>query len=833
MKRRLSSRLLLAFGLASLVLSSVLAAIYIGLVPDRDNAVRAGRLSLAESMAISTALLLTQNDRRQLEELLGFMRERNPDLQSVGVRRVDGALVVELGEHTANWQAPPEGSSTDTFVQVPILGDLGPWGVLELRFSPLRAEGWLGWLQDPRVELSIFLFGAGLVSFFLYLRRMLRHLDPSRVIPTRVRTALDTLTEGLMVLDQKGAIVLANQSLATLFGKEPDALLGVSAAGLPWISQAGAAIRPDELPWAATLGAGEARQNGLVYLQGAGGRYTFRVNASPVTSGNGRQQGVLVSFQDITELEQKEVALRAAKEEADSANRAKSAFLANMSHEIRTPMNAILGFTEVLRRGKRRSEEDVARHLDTIATSGKHLLELINDILDLSKVESGRLEVERVPFACHEVLRQVVEALSVKAAEKGIELALDYPTPLPEAMLGDPSRLRQIITNLVGNALKFTERGGVRVRPRLEGERILIDVEDTGIGIAADKLDAVFQPFMQAESSTTRRFGGTGLGLTISRQFAQAMGGDIVVASEPGRGSVFTVRLDPGPLDGVVLLAPAELAARAGPRRRRGDACWQFPPKHVLVVDDGAENRELARVVLEDAGLRVSEAENGEIAIGAVVRGGIDLVLMDVQMPVMDGYTATRMLRDQGCCLPILALTANAMKGFEREIEAAGFSGYLTKPVDIPLLLEDLAGRLGARKLDDAEPPTVEMPAVTASAARSGPPLVSRLANHPRLAAVARRFAEELPKRLEAMGTALGAAQFAELARLAHWLKGAGGSVGYDAFFEPARRLELSAKAADSESAAAELAGLADLAARIVPPPVSAPAQPRAAGASS
>jgi len=840
--RRLSSRMHLALGLAGLAVGIVLSALYLQIVPDAERLQRQHRAAVAETIGITASSLLPVADVQTLQATLDFLRQRHAGLQSVGVRAADGELVVDVAGHAAAWIAPPPGMSTDSQISVPLWHEGQAWGQVELHFRPLRSAGWLGIVQDPSLKLAGFVFLCGVPGFWLYLRRMLRELDPSRAVPPRVRAAYDTLAEGLLVLDRSGLIVLANKSTATLLDFDENRLVGRDPSDFGWAGQDGVALAPADLPWRRALDSRLPERDVHLTLEtGGGARFSLRANCSPILDNRSELQALVISFQDVTELERRGDALRQAKDQADAANAAKSQFLANMSHEIRTPMNAILGFTDVLRRSPLQQSRDAARHLEIIHSSGKHLLNLINDILDLSKVESGRFVAECIPFAPHRVAQEVVATLAERAQARKLTLELEIPEPLPECIQGDPARLRQILTNLVGNAIKFTEHGGVSVVLRLDSgagrTRYCIDVRDTGIGIPADRLESVFEPFVQAEASTTRRFGGTGLGLTISRGFARAMGGDIVASSVPGRGTTFSLWLDAGEVGSGSLRAPQQLLAAAAAAGPGGDSQWSFPPARVLVVDDGEHNRALVRLLLEEVGLQVEEAQNGRVALERVAGQAYDLVLMDMEMPEMDGATATRTLRQQGHMLPIVALTANAMKGFERELVEAGFSGFHTKPIDREALLAELAGRLGGRLLAPAQPAEVAAivrtgtaPGATDLARADLPPLVSRLAGNRRLAPLVQGFVAELARRLKQLDAAAGQGDMAEVAALAHWLKGSGGSLGFDDLFEPSKALELAAKAADATAIGEHLQQLHLLARRIerglAPKPAAEPSPP-------
>ena len=421
-------------------------------------------------------------------------------------------------------------------------------------------------------------------------------------------------------------------------------------------------------------------------------RYWSWVN-QPMFADNGEVQYIIYRAEDVTDFVNLNISesvreeLIYAKQVADAANAAKSAFVANISHEIRTPLAAIIGYSGFLLEPDKTPSE---KHncIMAIQRNSGHLANLVNEVLDLSKIEAGFLEVEPLTFGIAEIFEYVEAVSGYKAREKGLSFDLQISSSVPKYVKTDPTRLRQILTNVIGNALKFTERGSVKVTVDCERQpdkfrsKILsIGVRDTGIGISATRTEDVFTRFMQADSSTTRKFGGTGLGLQLSMRLAQALGGDVrLIESKLGHGSHFQITVEIGSANEV---SQIEVEERIAERTEELVALQNesFRDMRILVVDDSEDNRDILKIMLKSTGAKIETAENGEAGIERALNSEFDVVLMDIQMPGIDGHEAAKRLRSKGFRKPILALTAHALKEDRERSIQSGCDDHITKPI--------------------------------------------------------------------------------------------------------------------------------------------------------
>jgi CheY-like chemotaxis protein/nitrogen-specific signal transduction histidine kinase len=493
---------------------------------------------------------------------------------------------------------------------------------------------------------------------------------------------------------------------------------------------------------------------------------------------------------------------------ADSANKMKSEFLANMSHDIRTPMNGIMGMSDLLLRSSLSQEQ--REWAETITYSGQILLSLVDDILDLSKIEAGQMRLESVPFDIRALLERVAAVLRPKALQKGIALNCSYPSTLPPAFLGDPTRVRQIVMNLAGNALKFTERGsvslsvGLGASPGPELALLVLEVADTGIGIAPGMLGSIFDKFQQADSSTTRKYGGSGLGLSICKSLVDLMGGSISVRSEPGQGSVFSIELP-------LRFQTAPLAKPSTPELLSQSQCFVlYKDLKILLADDNNVNRKVAKALLGRLGCVPDEAVNGEQVVQMALASRYDLIFMDCQMPLLDGFEATRRIRkaQEGLAKPslIVAMTANVMSQDRDECFHAGMDDFMPKPLSLKqldlLFTKHFGGRQALGGSRGGLRPASHQPLSSPTPPPADPEtidldfLLSNVGGCPEIVqSLVAAIPSEIQERFASLAKAAAAVDFKALKFAAHSLKGSAGVIGARRVSAIAKRIELAAKA--------------------------------------
>lgn len=574
---------------------------------------------------------------------------------------------------------------------VHVRGQVGAFLVLENR---LAREAF----PPSRVEAATLLAGQLAISIEnmrLYRSLELKVAERSRDIADLLelnQSVIENSFVGIAVYAEDGRCLQANTAAAAIVGGSREQLLSLNFHNIESWKRSGiydCALKalhdnlPQQLQTAVTTTFGKLIWADMTFA-------TFHSQG---------QSRLLVMMQDITERKQAEAEVRAAKELAEGATRMKSEFLANMSHEIRTPMNAILGMSHLaLQSDLPPRQRD---YLQKISQSGQFLLGVINDVLDISKIEAGMLEIEQTDLRLEKVLDHAVSLVSERAAAKGLVVAVDIALDVPRSLIGDPLRLEQILVNYLGNAVKFTERGGIDINVRLKesaGQDVVLhfSVADTGIGMTAEQTRRLFESFQQGDASTARRFGGTGLGLAISRKLAQLMGGAVGVESSPGQGSTFwfTARLTVATKAGRLAVTDETAIPPAIPAASVEATAHSLEGSRALLVEDNPFNREVAVAMMEDLGLTVVVAEDGWAAVEKVAGGDYDIVLMDVQMPVMDGLQATRLIRQMPGRqdLPIVAMTANAMREDRQRCLDAGMTDYLCKPID-PHALGEVVSR--------------------------------------------------------------------------------------------------------------------------------------------
>lgn len=502
----------------------------------------------------------------------------------------------------------------------------------------------------------------------------------------RYRQLIETMNEGFAILDKENKVKYVNPKLAEMFGYHKDEQL-VGRHVLDFLDEKNREIMKEQLDVRRT---GKRDPYEIEWIRKDGSRFITIVSPHPLFDDNGDFAGSASVLTDITALKEVEEQLKNARDSAEQANRSKSEFLANMSHEIRTPLNAVLGFTDLL---SGLVEEPKQRgYLDTIKSSGKNLLMLINDILDLSKIEAGRLELHYEAVNPHSVFNELKQIFSLRIEEKGLDFIIEVAPDIPDGLLLDEVRLRQILFNLVGNAVKFTHKGFIRLSVRQIYTHqdkstldLIIAVEDTGIGIPPHSRTRIFDAFRQQDGQSTKKYGGTGLGLAITKRLVEMLSGEISLKSEVGKGTTFEI-----------VLHDVAVSATGAVERDVSDARYLFAvfaPAEILVVDDVEANRELVKEFLITKNFSIIEAGNGLEALQSAREHQPDAILMDIKMPIMNGREANRAIKQDETLknIPVIALTASAMKGDRERMLSEGFDGFLHKPIKSVDLYRELA----------------------------------------------------------------------------------------------------------------------------------------------
>ncbi|GEN28382.1 hypothetical protein HVA01_20280 [Halovibrio variabilis] len=633
------------------------------------------------------------------------------------------------------------------------------------------------------------------------------------------RTVLESVVEGVVVADMEGRLLVFNSAARALLGSGP-----TEGDAENWSDEYGF-FYPDgitpcpssQLPLSRAMQGEPVDGEELVVRTPGRANVHILATARPLLDTDDKQMGGVVVFHDITAskaLEQEQLHARMA---AEDASQAKSEFLANMSHEIRTPLTAVLGFADLLMDGQL-GESDRLNYIQAVRRNGEHLLALINDVLDISKIQANKMHVEQLTCSLHQLVHETASIMQVRALEKGLRFEVEYETPIPVHIRSDAMRVRQVLLNLLSNAIKFTRQGRVKltarcVDPGTEASRVELAVSDTGIGLSEEDISNLFQPFHQASPSTTREYGGTGLGLAICRSLAEALGGEIRASSTAGEGSTFTFVLYHSIDENTEMVAEHGLAS--GELQMETPAAAmpaQMLAGRILLAEDGHDNQLLISTILQKHGLEVDIAENGQIAVDEGMKAlengkPYDLILMDMQMPKLDGYGATARLRSKGYSGPIVALTAHAMSGERERCIKAGCDDYLTKPIARAVLLAAVALHLNQGQGDHDGPAEDR--------------LYSAYADDPDMDELVAGFVERLPQQLTDLRLAADEGDSAQLKRLAHQLKGAAGGYGFMPVSEQADAVEAAAGDGQTSEIQAAVARLEHLCERVSHKPLN------------
>lgn len=700
------SNLLVTSGLSMATISTTLLVLVIALAGSVGQRVFLNRQKYSEDV-----LVKSEEKYRVLVEAVKdyaiFMLDPNGYITTWnrGAERITGYSLSEIvGRHVSTLYTKADASSDVAYNELTTVLRTGHFEGEAIRKKKDGSTFWANIVLDPLLDKDGKLTGFSKVvrdiTEFRKAAERTRSLNEElekrvqeRTLALQEREAqLRIITNAMPVMvaqvDKHERFLFANNFFCDWFHRSQDEIMRETFEDI-----LGSERYPDNKPYIDRALAGET----VTYERNShsGDRQAIlNITFVPEFDSQNLVEGFIVVAADVSSYKKIEAELKMAKEEAEVANETKSAFLANMSHEIRTPLGAVIGFSELMA-DENMSTSERANTIEVIKRNGRLLSTIINDILDLSKVEAGKMEIERVPVKLMETVNDIAVLLNLEASGKGIQLNVSSEGKIPGTVATDPTRLRQILFNIVGNAIKFTKKGSVNltVKTSEDTSKIEFVVRDTGTGIAKEQAERLFSPFTQADITTTRKFGGTGLGLVLSKKLAIALGGDVLLKeSAPGKGSTFVISIEHGQINNNSFAeSRAEEGAPKVKAQNNTQNAMELAGKNILAVDDSDDNLALIKWILKMSGANVITANNGREGIAKVSKDSVDIVLMDLQMPEMDGYEATRELRKQGFKKPIIALTAHAMKEERKRCLESGFDEHITKPIDKNNLIQILS----------------------------------------------------------------------------------------------------------------------------------------------
>ena len=670
------------------------------------------------------------------------------------------------------------------------------------------------WLEHRSQPICSGLYAGGRIEYYYDITKSKQTEKALRKSIEFVETVFNSVDESISVIDTTSfKIIAANKSVLNTLSMEEGDVIGKRCYEVTHHRSTPCGHPNDICPLTETLKTAGYSSSEHIHYDKSGREINVEVSTYPIRNEKGEIYQLVHVTRDITERKHAERALEEAKQRAEASNEAKSQFLANMSHEIRTPMNAIIGFSDILADAELTNEQK--DYVNIIRDAGKHLLQLINDILDFSRIEAAKLEVEMEKCSVETLLAQVESLTRQAALKKGLKYEIRTGADVPPYIRTDHDRLKQCLINLIGNAVKFTDKGHVYIDVSLEDKdgrpHIRFDIEDTGIGIPQDRQEDIFEPFTQVDGSATRDYDGAGLGLSITKQIAALLGGDLNLTSEEGKGSRFSLSIPVGMDVTERQSKTATNRVEQAPENENGIRQLQFHG-HVLVAEDVLTNQMLVEKILRQMGLEVTLANDGNEAVQKALARQFDLILMDIQMPEMNGYEATRTLRRQGMQIPIVALTAHAMKGDDEECLAAGCDDYLSKPIDRRQLIGKLAKYLSPKQqvVDDMAGLTESQHGSVEDAASDNSngvivnwdDLIARIGDEKILEEIVPVYLKDNNERTEQLTAAADAGDIETIRLCAHALKGAGRNLGAKRLSDVAHNLECAGREGNMAAAA-------------------------------